>query len=1037
MQRNIYELIGEKSIPELSAVGMEYRHRKSGARVFTLKNDDVNRVFCIAFRTTPSDSTGVAHILEHSVLCGSKKFPLKDPFVELAKGSLNTFLNAMTYPDKTVYPIASTNEKDFDNLMDVYMDAVLHPDCIRDERIFRQEGWHYELADPAGDFDGTAAALFGDGQEETVPVSIGEPDGNDAMAGEKAQDGAGLSYNGVVYNEMKGAFSSPDEVLERTTLHALFPNTTYGNESGGDPQDIPSLSYEAFCEFHRRYYHPSNAYIILYGDLDMEKKLEWLDREYLHDYDAIDPDSGIERQEAFPKRRREEEPYAVLPGESLRENTYLSLGIVLDGLEGQKERMAFSMLEYALLTSPGAPLKQALLSAGIGQDVYGGLDTGILQPYFAITAKNTDMDKEERFLSIIEETLRGLCDQGLDKKALLSAIRHDEFLYREEDYGRTPKGLVYALSVLESWLYGGKPWSYLECLELYDELRKELDSGYFEGLVRKYLLDNPHSALIVVRPESGLTEKQEQKLETELSKKLESMSPEEREKLAEDGRKLAEWQASPTPEEDLLKLPLLEREDISREAEEYHSLVEKMDGTGVLFTELPTKGISYLQLLFSTADLTEEELQYASFLRAALAYMDTRNHGFQDLASEIYLHLGGLNFSMNCYGNLQDSSRYTGCFIVDLKFLEDETGTAFSLLEEILHSTKYGDQKRMGEILNESLSRMRMRIEGSSHNFAVGRAGSYYSASSAYYELTEGISFFRFLEKAVKLHRENPASFAGKLEALAGKLFDIDRLFVSVGSGKEGFRKIRESWGAFRKLYLENSPRSVKEEADMPTEADSVPQILLSGNRNEGFRTSSMVNYVARSGRFDTLKHPYTGALRVLTGIMDYEYLWQNLRVRGGAYGCMCSFGYSGESHFVSYRDPHIEETDRIYRDIPDYLRSFEASPRDMTKYVIGTISRMDTPLSNHAKTARALSAYIRGISNEMFQKIRDEVLDAEVSDIRALADYVEEILQCGASCTIGNAAAVDNAKELFYSTEDLFPADMSGLAGQGADDGD
>ena len=967
-----YEVKDSRRIDELGTDAVLYRHRKSGARVLTMKNEDPNRVFCIAFRTPAADSTGVAHITEHSVLCGSKRFPLKDPFVELVKGSLNTFLNAMTYPDKTVYPIASTNEKDFENLMNVYMDAVLYPNCIRDERTFLQEGWHYELT------------------EEQGPLTL----------------------NGVVYNEMKGAFSNPESVLERYTMHALFPDTTYGNESGGDPEEIPNLSYEAFCAFHQRYYHPSNSYIILYGDLDMEEKLAWLDREYLQDFDSIDPDSEIQVQKPFRKPKREEISFAVGDNEPLRKNTYLSCSMVLGDRLSAKEGMAFSVLDYALLSAPGAPLKQAILEAGIGDDVYGGFEEGIRQPYFSIVAKGADKKDEKKFRQLIHDTLLRLSEEGLDRRTLLSAINHDEFQYREADYGRTPKGLVYALTALDSWLYDGEPWENLLCEAIYRELREELDKGYFESLIRRSLLDNPHAAMVVVKPARGLTEKKAQALADRLSGILGAMSSAEKRAMIEKTAALKAYQDEPSTEAQLQTLPLLALEDIDKKAPGYHFTEGEKCGVRTLYTELSSRGILYLRLNFNTACLTEEEIPYAGLLKTVLAYMDTEKHSFQDLSSEIYLETGGINFDMTAYPDLEKYNHYTGVFSVDLKLLYTQIPTGLSLLTEILKTTRFGDVKRMTEILNEARSRERMRIEGAAHTYAINRGTSYFSGTGRYQDLCGGISYYRFVEQQAQAYGAAPEQLTERLTAVAEKLFRLDNLLLSAGAEAEGFRALETALPTWTEAFGAYPVR----------EQDCAgAQLLLSGNRNEGFRTPSQVNYVARVGRFDTEKLPYTGALKVLKKILCYEYLWQRLRVKGGAYGCMAGFGRSGEGYFCSYRDPHLKETMAVYEALPAYLREFRVSDRDMTKYIIGAISELDTPKTCCTQSLLSLSAYYSHVTNAVLQRERDEVLSTDVAAIRKLADYVEAVLQSGANCTIGGSSAVEEAAELFGTTEALF----------------
>ena len=536
-----YEVKDRRFVEEMNSEGMVLEHRKSGARLFLMSNEDDNKVFSIGFRTPPADSTGLPHILEHSVLEGSEKFPVKDPFVELVKGSLNTFLNAMTYPDKTVYPVASCNDKDFQNLMDVYLDGVFHPSIYREPKIFKQEGWHYELP------------------SEDAPLTV----------------------NGVVYNEMKGAFSSPESVLERFTSSVLFPDTPYSNESGGDPAVIPNLSYEQFIQFHKDYYHPANSYIYLYGDMDMEEKLLWLDKEYLSAYDKKDftLDSSIALQKPFTEPVEKETTYSVTANEGTEDNTYLSLNTVVGTDTDPILYVAFQILDYTLISAPGAPLKQALIDAHIGQDIMGGYENGILQPYFSVVAKNANKEQKGEFLSVVKGTLRKLADQGIDKKSLLAGLNYYEFRYREADYGSAPKGLMYGLWSMDSWLYDADPMLHLQYQKTFDYLKKAAQEGYFEQLIKDYLLDNPHEAVVIVSPEIDLTAREDAELAERLAKYKDSLSSEQVKALVKETAELKAYQEEPSTKEDLEKIPMLGREDIKRQSEPFSYKVKEEEKT--------------------------------------------------------------------------------------------------------------------------------------------------------------------------------------------------------------------------------------------------------------------------------------------------------------------------------------------------------------------------------------------------------------------------------------------------------------------------
>ncbi len=971
-----YRVLTRRTVSELNSEGYVLEHKKSGARLFLLSNEDDNKVFSIGFRTPPYDSTGVPHILEHSVLCGSEKFPVKDPFVELVKGSLNTFLNAMTYPDKTVYPIASTNEKDFHNLMDVYMDAVLHPNIYKEEKIFRQEGWHYEL---------------------------------------ESEDGP-LTYNGVVYNEMKGAFSSPESVLDRLIQQTLFPDTCYGVESGGDPKNIPDLTYEQFLNFHRTYYHPSNSFIYLYGDMDMAEKLEWLDQEYLSHYDRNDReaqiDSHIPMQKGFDAPKEVKAAYSITEEEDEENGCYLSISDVAGTDLDPKLYVAFQILEYALIDAPGAPLKQALLDAKIGGDIMGGYDSGILQPYFSVIAKDARADQKGEFLAVVKGTLRKLANEGLNRKSLLAAMNYYEFKYREADYGNYPKGLMYGLQCMDSWLYDGDPMMHLAYGDTFAFLKEAVKDGYFEQLIKDYLLDNPFEAIIVVKPEKNLTAKEDARVAEKLAAYKERLTAEEKQALIRQTKELKEYQDIPSSPEELALIPMLERKDIKKEAEKLKWEEHKIHGIQVLHHDIFTSGIGYLRVLFHTNRIPNEDLPYAALLRHVLSLVDTEHYSYSDLTSEINLNTGGLSLSITSYVNLKKLPDFTGAFSAEVRVLYEKLDFGFEILSEILTRSKFSDEKRLGEILKTTRSRMKMKLENGSHSAAVARATSYFSPTSAYNDCTGGIRYYQFLDDVIREFEKDPKLLIAKLEEVSKKLFTKENMLISYTCDKAGFPALSESM----KHLTDALPEG---------EGTVYPFQFQPELKNEGFKTSSQVNYVARCGNFrlGEEKLDYTGALRILKLILSYDYLWQNLRVKGGAYGCMSGFGRSGEGYFVSYRDPKMKETNEVYEGIVDYLEHFDASDRDMTKYVIGTIGAMDTPFTPADQGARGLSAYLSGVTDEMMQEERDQVLAATQKDIQNLAGIVKAILKTGALCAIGNEEKVEENREMFGEVKNLFRA--------------
>lgn len=963
-----YELLQEQNLKDLKSKGYLLKHKKSGARVVLIENDDDNKVFSIGFRTPPEDSTGLPHILEHSVLCGSKNFPVKDPFVELVKGSLNTFLNAMTYPDKTVYPVASCNDKDFQNLMHVYMDAVFYPNIYKYDEIFRQEGWSYKL----------------DAAEEK------------------------LEYNGVVYNEMKGAFSSPEGVLDRVVLNTLFPDTSYANESGGDPDVIPELTYEQFLAFHKKYYHPSNSYIYLYGDMDMEEKLCWLDKEYLSKFDVAKIDSEIKYQEPFAEMKEIEIPYSITSDEPEEDNTYLSYNKVIGTSLDKELYVAFEILDYALLSAPGAPLKKALVDAGIGKDILGSYDNGIYQPVFSVVAKNANLEQKEEFLRVIEDVLKDMVENGIDRKALEAGINYHEFQYREADYGRYPKGLMYGLQILDSWLYDEeKPFIHIEALDTFDFLKEQLNTGYFEELIQKYLLENAHGAIVVVKPEKGRTARMDKELDEKLQAYKNSLSKEEIEILVRQTHELEEYQSEPSKEEELATIPVLGREDISREIAPIYNEEMTIAGIPTVFHEIDTNGIGYVDILFDLSGVPEEYLPYVGILQAVLGIIDTENYEYGELFNEINIHTGGIGTSLELYPNVTNvrEKEFKATFEIKAKALYDKLPVAFAMMKEILTKSKLSDEKRLKEILAMTSSRLLMRFQSSGHTTAVLRAMSYASPSAKLKDMTNGIEFYQKVSAIEKNFEYEKESLIENLTKLVKILFRADNMMISYTAERSGLEGLNG-------LVLDLKSGLFTETVDM----DQTKCVIHCEKKNEGFKTASKVQYVARAGNFIDNGASYTGALQILKVIMGYEYLWQNIRVKGGAYGCMSNFNRIGEGYFVSYRDPNLKRTMEIYEGVADYLRNFTVSDYDMNKYIIGTMSNLDQPMTPSAKGDRSMNLYMNHVSAEMIREERNQVLDATQDDIRSLARVVEAMMKADQICVIGSEDRIEENKDMFES---------------------
>ena len=963
-----YTVISKQWIEELKSDGYLLKHNKTGARVALLSNDDENKVFYIGFRTPPKDSTGVAHIIEHTVLCGSEKYPVKDPFIELAKGSLNTFLNAMTYPDKTVYPVASCNSKDFKNLMDVYLDAVLHPNIYHEEKIFRQEGWHYEL--------------------------------------ESADDE--LTINGVVYNEMKGAFSSPDDVLYREIMNSLYPHTSYAVESGGDPDVIPELTYEDFLAFHQKYYHPSNSYIYLYGDMDMEERLAYLDREYLSGYEALSVDSAPAAEPPFQEMALVEKEYPIMESEPEEGNTYLSYNVSLGENLDRKVSVGFQALADAVVGAPGAPVRKALLDAGIGTDISSFYEADVKQPYFSIVAKNAEGDQREAFVRLIEQTLQSLFEDGVEKKALRAALNHDEFRYREADYGSYPKGLMYGLQMFETWLYDdGRPFDYLELDGTYKALKGEVSTAYYENMLRDLLMENTHKSVVVVRPVRGLTGKRDKALAARLAAKKASMTQEEIAGIVAETKALADYQEEPDREEDLEKIPLLAREDIGKKARPYCNEELRVNDTTLLYHEIYTNGIGYLRFLFDLRQVPEELFPYVGLLQVMLGLVDTEKRSYSELYHEIHLQTGGIAPAVNVYTNADDLSDYKLTFDLKVKTLYENLPKAFDLAAEILTESVYTDAKRLFELVAENRSDKQAQMMSAGHSLAAGQALSYLSKQAHLMDQVNGLSFYRLLEGLEKDFEGKKEELSANMERLVHCIFRPENLMVDYTAQREGLAGIEPLIEALKsKLHRE------------PVEGKPyVPQPV---KKNEGLMSSAQIQYVCRAGNYANKGFSYTGALRVLKVLMSYEYLWMQVRVKGGAYGCMCQFGKTGESYFVSYRDPNLEKTIETYEKAADFVEAFEADERTMTQYIIGAVSAMDMPLTPAARGNYSLAGYMTGFTFERAQQERDELLSTDAGTIRKLAAHIRAFMEDDCLCVVGNEEKIKEQKDIFGSVEYL-----------------
>ena len=952
-------------LPDIDSVAYEMTHDFSGAKLLYLKCKDDNKVFTIGFRTPSEDETGKAHITEHSVLCGSRKYRLKEPFVELVKGSLNTFLNAITYSDRTVYPVASRNDKDFKNLMDVYLDAVFYPLIGENPFTLKQEGWHYEL-------------------------KADEP-------------GNPLVYNGVVYNEMKGVYSSPDAIEEHEVNKALFPDSPYRFESGGFPENIPDLTQEAFVTFHKNHYSPENSYIYLYGDMDIVSYLEYLDKEYLSSFPKTGKiDFTIPLQPAFDKTKEAVAYYPVPAGSDTEHKTYLSMNIVLGTALDQKRMMALKILTHVLLEGNNAPLRLALLKAGIGTDVSGSINSTLLQPVLSVQVSGSDAKDQDKFVSVLYRTLQDLSRNGVPRKLLEAELNSEEFKMREADYNIYPKGLIYGLNVMETWLYGGAPTTCLEFTKNLDFLRNAMDKGYYEDLIENVLLDNTHKALLTLLPKPGLEEEEAAAAQEKLAALKASMDEKTLKECGAMADELHARQAAPDSPEALASIPLLNREDIVRKNEYEKFQVEQKGKHTLLYLPQSTHDIAYFDWCFDMTGVPGDLLCYAYLLTDVLGKVDTDDYTYEELTTMADNYLGGLNFEVRPYTNYDDTNTYRNVFKVSAKVLSKNEDKLFDILTSIALRSHVDDKKRLKEIVSEVKTDWDNVFFSRGMNVATARLTSYFSRASRSQEYDQ-FTYYEFLKNLWAHFDEKVDDVVAKLQTLLPAFFHQDELTASLSCDEDLKAAAWDRMGKFV-MALPHSDFAGK---PMPEFGEV--------DINEGITTSGKVQYVLAGGNYRAHGYDYTGAMKVLETILRYGYLWTKIRVQGGAYGAGARFDQNGLMYLSSYRDPNLVDTIKAYRDLPDYLKTFEASDREMTKYVIGTVSLLDTPLTPAMHLEKAITTYLKGLPEDVAQQSRDQVIDCQVADIKALAPLVQAVLDDGYVCVVGGQQRIESHQELFH----------------------
>ncbi|MCM1991814.1 insulinase family protein [Oceanirhabdus seepicola] len=954
-----FKLIDEYPINEINSMAKVFEHEKSGARLLHLGNDDDNKVFSVSFRTPPSDSTGVPHIIEHCVLSGSRKYLTKEPFMDMVKGSLNTFINAMTFDDKTMYPIASRNEKDFYNLMDVYLDAVFYPKIYDIPEIFMQEGWHYDLHN----------------KDEKI------------------------TCKGVVYNEMRGAYSSPSTILEEEVSQSLFPDTCYKYSSGGDPDVIPDLTVEDFKDFHRKFYHPSNSYIYLYGNGDIEKQLQFINDEYLSNFERKFIDSALTLQAPFKEKKECTTYYAISEDEPSENRTYLSANFVFGEFADAKTYLMVNILKNLLIESSAAPLKNALIDKGIGEDILFMNSEGI-QPSISFVAKHTSDDKKAEFENIVFSTLKKLVAEGIDKKLIESCINIVEYNLREAEKFPT-KGLIYNIISLDSWLYDSHPTTHLQYEKVINDLRSKIDTGYFEKFIEDNIINNPHHSIVVMNPQKGLSEEKAVALEKRLDEYKASLTDEQINRLIEENTVLKEKQLAPDTPEAVATIPKLSVSDVDPKAASIPQEVIKEDDVTLLFHNIFSNNISYVDFLFDVGMIDEELIPYITLLSDIIGDVDTKSYTYSELSNEIYMSTGGIDLSSAVYVENGNDKLYYPKFIISGKAIGDKTITLLELIKELTTSSKLDDKKRVKELIQQIKSKLEMHIYDRGNSVVSNRVSSYFSPASKYSESLNGLDYFWFICNTIENFDTNSDNILANLNKVYNSIFNINNLIISFTGDKKDFDLFRENFtiatSTLNKNKLESKTYDFKET-----------------KLNEGIQSSANVQYVAKGFNFKNLGYDYHGSMNVLRMMLNGEYLHDRVRAKGGAYGVGITFTRTGDVTVASYRDPNLKETLKVYDDAAQYIKNLTMDQETLTKFIIGAMSQVDRATTPHMKGEIATQNYIRNISQADIQRERDELLNTKPEEIKVLAELLEKVMEMDYCCVLGNDNTIKENEDAF-----------------------
>jgi Zn-dependent M16 (insulinase) family peptidase len=961
---NGFTLIEKKTISEIDSNALVFEHKKNGAHVLYLQNEDINKVFSIDFYTPPTDDTGVNHILEHSVLYGSEKYPVKSPLMEVFKTSVSTFANAYTSYDKTSYPFASNNDKDFKNIMGIYMDAVFFPNFKKDSRIFSQEGWRYEL---------------------------------DSKDGE-------LKYNGVVYNEMKANYSSPNFTLDTSIKKSLYPDTIYNWETGGNPEVMPTLTYEKALDTYNKNYHPSNSYIYLYGNLNILDTLKFLEEQYLSKFDKKDYECTINKQKSFDSRRIITSEYALPKEADTKNKTYLALNYAIDLESNKEDLIGLQLLADILVNSDTSPLKDLLVKENGGSNLTASFNSSMLQPYFSFKLDGSEEVNSEAFSKSLDSALNDIVKKGLDKSYIHSVFNSIEMQLRSnKTKGAT--GLSYLENATIGWLYHRDSTRYLETEQSIENIRKSIISGYFEKLIQKYFIDNKHSSLVILKPKAGLAEEVAASTKKTLEEYKSKLSEQQLNQLLNDTKTFKEWQNSPDSKEALDTIPTLTIEDIDTTESITTNDEKTISEVKVLNHPMYTNKLTYTNMYFDSSTVPQDMLKYLYLLSSLLGRVDTENYPFEELHRRI-VDVGGISFYPTSIAKFKDSNVYFPKFIVSSASLTDRIDESLELTNEIINKTKFDNKEEIRKYIKETKANMESNLSYMSDTIGNSKLQSYISTRGKYDNIGV-LDYYKFITDIDANFDSKSDEIIKRLNEVSKLLFNKNNLIVGITADKGDSNKVEDSLGKFIKNIKNNNFKKYDYKFD-----NSI--------KNEGFSLPSNVQYVYKGANINDLGYKYKGSMLVLSKILSMEYLMNEVREKGGAYGTGFSISTEGNAVFSSYRDPNIKETLDVYKKASDFLKDFNADDKKMNSYILGLVSSVDNLYDPSTKGARADSYYISGRTVEDDKEIRKEILATKAKDISAFADLIDAIINANTFTVVGNGEKLQENKELFTNMHNL-----------------